>query len=164
METRGLALVVMTFDDENEARDVVTALRNLEHVGRLSIDDTAVIRRDADGKIHVDNEADSAVKGGAVIGGFLGLLIGSILFPLGGLVLGAAGGALVGKLMDTGIDKTFVKEVSESLQPGGSALFVTSRGGDPAAVVGALKPFKGTLYHTNLSSEAEQSLRDALAG
>jgi uncharacterized membrane protein len=163
MDGRGFALVVMTFDDVDEARNVVTALRNLEKAGRLSIDDTAVIRRDPDGKLHVDNQVDSSVKGGAVVGGILGLLIGSIIFPLGGLVLGAAGGALVGKMMDTGIEKSFVKEVSESLQPGGSALFVTSRGGDPAAVVAALRPYTGTVYHTTLSSEAEQSLRDALS-
>jgi uncharacterized membrane protein len=158
-----MALVVMTFDSETEAREVADALRALERSGRLSLDDTAIVRRDAGGKIHVDDEIDSAVKGGAVAGGILGLLIGSIAFPIGGLVLGAAGGAFVGKLMDTGIEKDFVKGVSESLQPGTSALFVTSRGGDPAAVIAALRPHHGTLYHTNLSSEAEQSLRDALA-
>ena len=164
MEGRGFALVVMTFDEETEARDVANALRNLEKAGRLSIDDTAIIRRGADGKVHVDNQVDSSVKGGAVIGGALGLLIGSIVFPLGGLIIGAAGGALVGKSLETGVDKQFVKDVSESLQPGSSALFVTSGGGDPAAVVAALRPYKGKVYHTTLSSEAEQALKDALAG
>ena len=71
------------------------------------------------------------------------------------------GGAAVGKMMDTGVDKKFVQDVSNSLQPGSSGLFVTATGGDPAAVVSALKQFKGTVYHTNLSSEAEQSLRSA---
>jgi uncharacterized membrane protein len=66
-------------------------------------------------------------------------------------------------MMETGVDKKFVEDVSNSLQPGSSALFVTSSGGDPAAVVAALRPFKGTVYHTNLSSEAEQSLRSALS-
>jgi uncharacterized membrane protein len=163
MESRGFALVVFTFDDENEARNALNALRNLEKAGRLSIDDSAVIRRAEDGKIHVDNKVDSSVKGGAAVGGMLGLIIGGILFPIGGLILGAVGGAAVGKMMDTGVDKKFVEDVSNSLQPGTSALFVTSGGGDRAAVVAALQPFKGTVYHTNLSSEAEQSLRSALA-
>ena len=163
MDRPSLALVVITFDEENEAREAVHALRNIEKAGRLNIEDTAVIRRDEDGKIHVDNQVSGAVKGGAAIGGILGLIIGGILFPIGGLILGAVGGAAVGKMMDTGVDKKFVQDVSNSLQPGGSALFVTSTGGDPAAVVSALKPFKGTVYHTNLSSEAEQSLRSALA-
>jgi uncharacterized membrane protein len=163
MEGRGFALVVFTFDDENEAADALNALQNLKKAGRLSIDDSAVIRRGEDGKIHVDNKVDSSVKGGAAVGGMLGLIIGGLLFPIGGLILGAAGGAAVGKMMETGVDKKFVEDVSNSLQPGSSALFVTSSGGDPAAVVSALKPFKGTVYHTNLSSEAEQSLRSALA-
>ena len=162
MEGRGFALVVFTFDDENEARDALTALENLKKANRLSIDDSAVIRRGEDGKIHVDNKVDSSIKGGAAVGGILGLIIGGLLFPIGGLILGVAGGAAVGKMMETGVDKKFVKDVSESLKPGSSALFVTSSGGDPAAVVSALKPFKGTVYHTNLSSEAEQSLRSAL--
>ena len=163
MDRPSLALVVITFDDENGAREAVHALRNIEKAGRLNIEDSAVIRRDEDGKIHVDNQASGAVKGGATIGGVLGLIIGGILFPIGGLILGAVGGAAVGKMMDTGVDKKFVQDVSDSLQPGSSALFVTSTGGDPAAVVAALHQFKGTVYHTNLSSEAEQSLRSALA-
>ena len=163
MEGRGFALVVFTFDEENEARGALEALRNLEKAGRLKIDDTAVIRRGEDGKVHVDNKIDSSVKSGAAIGGMLGLIIGGLLFPIGGLILGAAGGAAFGKMMETGVDKKFVEDVSNSLQPGSSALFVTSSGGDPAAVVAALRPFKGTVYHTNLSSEAEQSLRSALA-
>jgi uncharacterized membrane protein len=163
MESRGFALVVFTFDDENEATSALNALRNLQKAGRLSIDDSAVIRRGEDGKVHVDNKVDSSVKGGAAIGGMLGLIIGGLLFPIGGLILGVAGGAAVGKMMETGVDKKFVEDVSNSLQPGTSALFVTSGGGDRAAVVAALQPFKGTVYHTNLSSEAEQSLRSALA-
>jgi len=163
MESQGFALVVFTFDDENEASGALNALRNLEKAGRLSINDSAVIRRGEDGKVHVDNKVDSSVKGGAAIGGILGLIIGGLLFPIGGLILGAAGGAAVGKMMETGVDKKFVEDVSNSLQPGSSALFVTSNGGDRAAVVAALQPFKGTVYHTNLSSEAEQTLRSALA-
>ena len=162
MEGRGFALVVFTFDDENEASSALNALRNLQQAGRLSIDDSAVIRRGEDGKVHVDNKIDSSVKSGAAIGGMLGLIIGGLLFPIGGLILGAAGGAAFGKMMETGVDKKFVEDVSNSLQPGSSALFVTSSGADPAAVVAALRPFKGTVYHTNLSSEAEQSLRSAL--
>lgn len=162
MEGRRLALVVMTFDDETAARGVLTDLRKLEKSGLLNIDDSAVIRRGADGNIHVDEEIDRAVKGGALIGGFLGLLVGSIVFPLGGLVLGAGGGALVGKMMDTGIEKSFVKDVSESLEPGSSALFVTSSGGDRDAVVATLRSYKGKVYHTTLSSDAEEYLKRSL--
>jgi len=163
MESQGLQVIVMTFDEENQARMVAQALRQAERNGRVRIEDTAIIRRGMDGKVHVDDETEGAVKKGAVAGGFIGLLIGSVLFPIGGLVLGAAGGALVGKSLDTGIDKKFVKDVTDSLQPGTSALFVTGSG-QPDAVVATLRQFKGTVYHTSLSSEAEETLRRAMKG
>lgn len=46
------------------------------------------------------------------IGALLGLLLGGLLFPLGGLLLSAGGGALVGRLIQLGIDGDFVKQVS----------------------------------------------------
>ena len=81
MANGGFSLVVITFDDENDARSAVKALRQLEKAGRLNIEDTAVIRRDADGKLHVDNQVDRSVKVGAAIGGMLGLIIGIDLLP-----------------------------------------------------------------------------------
>ena len=46
----------------------------------------------------------------ALGGGALGLLIGGLLFPVGGLVLGAVGGALVGKMLDMGVDNIITDE------------------------------------------------------
>ena len=62
MANGGFSLTVLTFDDENDARGAVEALRQLDKAGRLNIEDTAVIRRDADGKLHVDNQVDRSVK------------------------------------------------------------------------------------------------------
>ena len=84
----------------------------------INLDDSAVVVKDAEGEVHVKNEVDRGVAVGAVGGGALGLFIGGLLFPIGGLVLGALGGALVGKMLDMGVDKKFVDDVSEHLQPG----------------------------------------------
>ena len=101
-------LIVMTFNDRNEASQVRKTLRDLERGGRVSLDDAAVIVKDADGKLDVDNEMDRGVKLEAIRGGLLGLVL-SFLFPLAGIVLGAAGGALVGRMADLGIDQQFVQ-------------------------------------------------------
>jgi uncharacterized membrane protein len=154
-------LIVMTFDSRDEASKVRQTLRDLERGGRLSLDDAAVIRKDADGRLAVDNEVDRGIKIGAVGGGLLGLLL-SFMFPVLGIVIGAAGGALVGRMADLGIDQQFVKDVSTSLQPNSSALFVIVRDAAPDIVIAALEPYQGTLYHTTLDPTVEAEIRDAL--
>ena len=156
-------LVVITFETADEAGRVRESLRSLEKEGLLSLDDSAVVVKDAEGKVHVKNETDRGVVVGALGGGALGLLIASVFFPVAGIVIGALGGALVGKMADLGVDQNFVKEVGEALQPDTSAIFVMSREGNPNAVIAALKPYKGTVYQTTLPTETEEELRRILS-
>ena len=154
-------LVVMTFDNEIDAGNVMRSLRDLEKAGQMSIEDTAVLVKDQSGKLRVDNEVSGSVETGAVVGGSLGLLL-TFMFPVVGIAVGAAGGALVGKVLERGVDGKFVKDVGEELQPGTSALFITGRGSNHEAVLRAIEPYKGNLYQTNLSSELEDELRRVL--
>ncbi len=155
-------LIVVTFDDPEEAAKVLKSLRSVQKEGYLGLDDSAVVVKDEDGKVHVKNEMDRGVKIGAVGGGFLGLLIGSVFFPIAGLVIGALAGGLVGKSVDLGVDQKFVKEVSEDMQPGTSALFFIVRDAEPDVAVAALRPYKGTVRHTSFPPEAEEELRRIL--
>ena len=155
-------LIVIKFDDPDEAGKVRETLRSVQHGDYLSLDDSAVVVRDEEGKVHVKNEVDRGVKVGAVGGGLLGLLLAGIFFPVGGLIVGAIGGALVGKAFDTGIDQKFVKQVTEELQPGTSAIFILVRQANPNVALAALKPYKGTVYSTTLPPEDEEELRHIL--
>jgi uncharacterized membrane protein len=154
-------LIVITFDNEEEAGKVREALK--EQAANINLDDSAVVVKDAEGEVHVKNEVDRGVAVGAVGGGALGLLIGGLLFPVGGLVLGALAGALVGKMLDMGVDKKFVEDVSEHLQPGTSALFVIVREANPNVALAALRPYKGKVIQTSLPPEAEAELRRILS-
>lgn len=155
-------LIVMTFDNSDEASQVREAIRQAEGRGQISLDDSAVVVKDESGKIHIKNQLDRGVKVGAVAGGVIGLLLGSLFFPLAGLLTGVAGGAAVGALTDLGIQKSFVKEVAESLGPGNSALFIIVRQADPEAAMATLRPYKGEIYHTSLSPDLEERLRQVL--
>jgi len=157
-------LIVIVYDDPAGAGQVRETLASIEKLDRLKLDDSAVVVKDADGKVHVKNELDRGVKVGALGGGALGLLIGSIFFPLAGVVLGALGGGLVGSLANLGIQRKFVKQVSEEMQPNSSALFVISREADVALSLAALREYQGDgrVYHTTLSEEDESALRDAV--
>lgn len=154
-------LIVITFDDPDQAGQVRETLRSIQG-DHLSLDDSAVVVRDEEGNVHVKNEVDRGVKVGAVGGGLLGLLLAGIFFPVGGLIIGAIGGAIVGAAFKTGIDQKFVKQVTEELQPGTSAIFILVRQADPNVALAALKPYKGTVYSTTLSPEDEEEVRHIL--
>lgn len=154
-------VVVLTFDTIDDAEKARETVRQLERAGRLSLDDAAILVKDADGQIREHGEIDRSVKVGTGVGAALGLLLG-FMFPLGGLAVGAAGGALVGKLMGNHIDKNFVQEVEAALAPGSSALFLQVREGAADVLRAALAPYKGQIYQTSLSTELETQLRDVL--
>ncbi len=156
-------LIVLTFDDAQEAGNVLATLHSIEKQGLLSLDDSAMVVKDAEGKIHVKNEMDRGVKVGAVGGGVLGLLIGSVFFPFAGLITGALAGIVVGKTVDLGVDRKFVQEVAGALNPDSSAIFVLVREASLNVALAALKPYKGHVYHTSLATETEQQLRDILS-
>jgi uncharacterized membrane protein len=154
-------LIVLTFDNESEAGQVRESLREVEHRGNVRLVDTAVIVKDAEGKVHVKNQVSSGTKWGAVGGAILGPLI-TFMFPIAGIAIGAGLGAAVGKLFGTGVDQKFVKDVSRDLKPGTSAIFFLVRDGEAAQVRAALEPYKGTVYQTTVSTELEDQLKDAL--
>jgi uncharacterized membrane protein len=155
--------IVVTFDDAEEAGKVRQQISSMEKHAGLSLDDSAVVVKDAEGKIHVQNQMDRGTKVGAISGGMIGLLVTTLIFPIGGLVLGALAGAGIGALANLGIDKKFIKEVEAALEPNSSALFLIVRD-NPNAAITALSEFKGKIYQTSLSDEDEKTLRKAMEG
>src|SRR5215207_1319819 len=125
-------VVVLTFDNPDEAGRLRQTLGELEREGRLELDDAAVVVKDARGKVRVRGGTRRRGKLGAFGGGILGAVLFA-LFPAAGAAvrvaaagaaLGAAGGALVGSRTAAGLDRAFVEEVRAALRPGTSALFL----------------------------------------
>jgi uncharacterized membrane protein len=162
MEENMSHILAVTFEDEEQGLKVLQSLKNLQSQDILKLDDAAVIVKDAEGKVQVKNLTESNVKGGAAIGGFLGLLIGGLLFPVAGIALGLAGGALIGKSLGNGVDKKFVKDVQNSLNPGNSAiLFIVSQE-NVGVLINALEPYNGKIYQSSFDSEVEAEIRKSL--
>ncbi|NCF68751.1 MAG: DUF1269 domain-containing protein [Chloroflexi bacterium] len=156
-------IVVITFDTEDRAGEVRESIRKTQKSGFVSLDDSAVVVKDKDGKVHVKNEVDRGVKIGAVSGGFLGLFIGFLLMgPIGSLVIGALIGGGIGSLAHLGIQHSFIDDVSDELQPGTSALFIIVRDANPDVTVATLRQYEGNIYHTSLPPEAEEQLRRSM--
>jgi uncharacterized membrane protein len=154
-------LIVVAFNNLQDARDAMKRLRTLEAEGRVRFEDTAIIERDLDGSAHVKNEVSGTTETAAVIGAVIGGLVGFV-FPLAGIALGAALGAAVGSMMETGVSDDFVDEVKRTLRPGRSALFLVVKEADADATMAALRPFEGEVIQTTLDSDREESLREAL--
>jgi len=129
--------VVVTFDSEERAHEVMKNVEKAEKDKLLEIDDAVVITKDDQGKVHAKNVGRHAAKTGAKWGGTLGLLIGLGLGgPIGGVVVGAAAGGVAGalgdaysKLLDAGFSKGQIKVVSEKMQNSNSALLLKLESG-----------------------------------
>jgi uncharacterized membrane protein len=156
-------IIVIAFDNVEEAGKVHKTLKSVQSGGYLDLDDAAVVVRDEEGKLHVHDEMDRGVKVGAIGGGLIGLLIVGIFAPVAGIIFGAIAGGLIGSSFDLGISKKFIKEVQESLEPGTSAIFFIVKDADPNMALAALKPYKGTVLQTSLAPEEEESLRRILS-
>lgn len=154
-------LVAITFEREEDALAALGSIRALEAEGRIGPEDTAVVSKDADGKIHVKNEMSSGTETGVVVGAVLGSLLMAV-FPVAAIVGGAVIGGLVGRAVAPGIDDGFVKEVEANLAPGRSALFLLLKRSEPELLVAAMRQYSGTLVQTTLDTEQEAALREAL--
>ena len=154
-------LIVIGFPSEFKADEVLLDLRKLEREYLIDLEDAAIVVRNKDGKVKV-NQAQELVTSGALSGGFWGLLIGLVFMqPLLGL-FGAAMGALSGALTDIGIDDNFIRELGNTIKPGTSAIFVLVRKSTPDKVLEDLSKFEGKVLRTSLSHEDEAKLQAAL--
>ena len=154
-------LVALAFKNLNGAAQMRDKVKLLQAEHLISLEDAAVVVRQEDGKVKV-NQAVNLVGAGAMGGAFWGMLIGLLFFmPWLGLAIGAASGALGGALGDVGIDDKFIKEVSNTIEPGHSALFLLIRDWTEDRVLDKFSQFDATLLQTSLSREDEARLREA---
>lgn len=158
-------LIVITYDDEETGRQAFAALADMQKMQILKLEDAALAVKDAKGKVKIKQTLENQYTGAAAVwGGFWGLLIGLLfLSPLFWGVIGALMAAAMGKTADLGIDNKFIKQVGNSLDPGGSALFMLIAQATPDKAVEQMQKFGGTVFQTSLSRDDEEKLKAALA-
>ena len=88
-------------------------------------------------------------------------VFGFFFVPFFGMAIGAALGALSGKFSDYGIDDSFIKNVSEKVTEGTSALFLMTSKTVLDKVTDAVKEqgWDFELISSNLTKEQEGQLR-----
>lgn len=119
--------IIALFPEEQAAQTAYIGLKDAQKAKDLAgMRESAVIRKNAEGKAHVWEDEDASGSEGAMIGGVVGAVAGLILGP-GAVLTGAAGAAIGGlfaKLQDSGFDNKSLKALADSLKPGSSALLL----------------------------------------
>lgn len=159
-------LVIVAFPDEATAFDARAALVKMQREYLIEMEDAVVITRKDDGGVHL-HQAVNLTAVGAAGGTFWGALVGLLfLNPLVGAAVGAGAGALSGWMSDVGINDAFLKDVGNSIPPGGAALGVLIRKMTADKVLAGMEGFagKGRVLRTSLSTEQEAKLAEVLAG
>ena len=105
-------ILVAVFNSEVVAFEGLSALKHLHQDGDVTVYSTAVLVKDASGKVSLKQTADDGPVGtafGLLAGSMVGLLAGPV-----GLAVGASIGGLTGLISDlnkSGVDVEFVDEV-----------------------------------------------------
>ena len=155
-------LTVIVFDDELKAEEARLRLLKLQREGFIELEDAVVVVKESDGTLRYHQMHRMARKGG-LAGSITGLIIGSILFsPLIGAVFGAVSGAVSASLTDVGVDDQFMKDLSQTFEPGCSALFTLVRKANPERVGKAFLGFGGKVLVNSVSKEREALLQEFL--
>ncbi|NVN89715.1 MAG: DUF1269 domain-containing protein [Desulfuromonadales bacterium] len=150
-------LIVAGFKGEFTADEVLLDLLKMRQTHLIDLDYAVVAVRRADGAITVKNsnvlvQADTTAgcQWGIIIGGLAGLIIGGII--------GAAIGESVKVLRRIGIKADFINEVSETLEPESSAIFIRVRTSLSDKVLDELKKFNAKLLRSSLTITKEAEL------
>jgi uncharacterized membrane protein len=125
MSDTPLQLIVSAFGTEDGADNALDEIVQAKKERLVRIHEAAVVRRDAAGKLHINERGDLSTGGGAASGAALGAVIGLFGGPIGALLGGAAGAAIGGiaaRLIDTGIPDSRLQQIGTALQPGTSAI------------------------------------------
>src|SRR5579871_1226779 len=161
-QSQASTLVVIAYPDEYRAAEVLATLQRMREQYLIDLEDAVYVTKGIDGKLKLHQTTNMA-GAGAAWGGLWGMLIGLLFFvPIAGLAIGAASGAILGNLADYGIDDKFAKQLSASMTPGSSAIFVLVRRSTPDRVVPEIAKFGGTVLRTSLPKDTEMKLQDAL--
>ena len=124
MADRPVFLYAAVYDEIADAEADYEAVFDLHAAGAIGTFDSAVIRKEEDGKVRV-TKTEKPTQHGAWTGAGVGALVG-IIFPpaiLGSAIVGAGAGGLIGHLRG-GVSRDDLKELGDALEEGNAAVIV----------------------------------------
>jgi uncharacterized membrane protein len=151
------------YADIGRAEQVRQEVNKLGTMHCLTVLDTAVAVRHADGTVTLDGEplvAPIKVAGRSFAGFLAALALGAP--PLTGGAAGALVKAGGGGAAEAGIDDDFITEVAALLKSDTSALFVLDLENDMNAILHGIRGLGGTVLKTNVDVERAALVQSTL--
>ncbi|MCB0191197.1 MAG: DUF1269 domain-containing protein [Anaerolineae bacterium] len=176
-------LVALTFDESNEFQDdskqglnyaflsgdpeaALLVLKEIEQKAKetnANLEDAVIIYKTGAGEIRIKQTREVTPGKGARRGAFWGMLAG-VLFggPLVGALWGLGIGAVYGRAVDKGVNEKFIKDVSQAIKPGRSALLLLIGEEDYDRAIPYLKTFDTRIYEADLDESVEEAVEKAV--
>jgi len=130
-------LVVVSCASREEAERALDALGELD----AGVVDAAVVTRLENGRVELHQTRQIAAGEGIVAGGAVGFVAGMLIGgPIGGALLGMLGGGIWGA-RDRGVPDSRLRELGDSLAPGGALLCALVSADHAAAAREKLSPY-----------------------
>ena len=143
----GYNVIAVSFEDDANAYNALTALKELDSQERVGVQEGVVVERTDDGHVVEKDRIESMFPAATAGGGLIGLLIGIIGGPLG-MLIGGTTGLLYGSLFDlTDADETdsALAGVSGAVKIGHTAVLAVVSESNPEVVDAAMSRLGGTV-------------------
>jgi uncharacterized membrane protein len=136
--------------------------------GKIVTDGVALVVKDADGEVQVQQTGDHLGRKGVKVGGGVGLVIGLFAPPLlAATAVGAAAGALAGKFARHRVQAGIGEKMDDALPPGSAGVIAIYDHDGADAVAGALaNAIRTSTAEIDKASadELKSGLKEASAG
>ena len=159
MSDRPVFLYAAVYDEIADAEADYEAVFDLHAAGAIGTFDSAVVRKEEDGKVRV-TKTEKPTQHGAWTGAGVGALVGLVFPPaiLGSAIVGAGAGALTGHL-SRGISRGDLKDLGEELDAGTAAVIVIGESKIEEALEKAMKR-ANKLIEKELDADADEVKRE----
>jgi uncharacterized membrane protein len=159
MSDKPVFLYAAVYDEIADAEADYEAVFALHDAGAIGTFDSAVIRKDDDGKVRV-TKTEKPTQHGAWTGAGVGALVGLVFPPaiIGSAIVGAGAGGLAGHL-SKGMSRGDLKDLGQELQAGTAAVIVLGESNIEKQLQKALAR-SNKVIQKQVDADADQFKRD----
>jgi uncharacterized membrane protein len=156
--------LVVAVPTESAAYEALRALRQLDDEGSIELYSAAVITKQSDGQVKLQDKRDTMLGLGTLLGASTGALVGLLAGPAGAAIgATAAGGAGAATDMAyAGFSGDFLRRVGDRLKPGTSAVVAYVFEDWTTPVDSAVAPMGATVFRQSTGDVATAQLKSEM--